>query len=51
MILLIKYDNIFHKTIKMKPTDIKSDSYAEHNTDFNEKDLKSKAGDHVIISK
>ena len=26
-----KYNNTFHKTIKMKPIDIKSDSFAEYN--------------------
>ena len=32
-----KYNNIFHKTIKMKPIDVKSDSYAEYNVDSTEK--------------
>ena len=26
-----KYNNTVHRTIKMKPTDITSDSYAEYN--------------------
>ena len=25
-----KYNNIYHKTIKMKPIDVKSDSFAEY---------------------
>ena len=43
-----KYKNTVHKTIKMKPIDVTSDSYAE---DFDKKDLKFKVGDHVRISK
>ena len=35
----------------MKPIEITSDSYAEYNKDSNEKDPKSKVGDHVRISK
>ena len=45
------YNNTVHKTIKMKPIDVKSDSYAEYNEDFNKKDPKFKVGDHVRISK
>ena len=46
-----KYNNKVHKTIKMKPIDVTGDSYAEYNDDFNKKDCKFKAGDHVRISK
>ena len=46
-----KCNNTVHKTIKMKPIDITSDSYAEYNEDFNKKDPKFKVGDHVRISK
>ena len=35
----------------MKPTDVTSDSYAEQNEDFNEKDPQFKVGDHVRIPK
>ena len=35
----------------MKPVDVTSDSYADYNVDFNEKDPKFKVGDHVRISK
>ena len=45
-----KYNNTFHKIIKMKPIDVKSDSYAEY-VDSNEKGPKFKVGDHVRISK
>ena len=42
-----KYNNTVHRTIKMKPIDVTSDSYAEYNEDFNEKDPKFKVGDYV----
>ena len=42
-----KNNNIYHRTIKMKPIDVKSDSFAEYNEESNEKDPKFKVGDHV----
>ena len=41
----------YHKTIKMKPKDVTSDSFAEYNEESNKKDPKFKASDHVRISK
>ena len=35
----------------MKPIDVKDDSFAEYNEEFNEKDPKFKVSDHVRISK
>ena len=32
-----KYNNTVHRTIKMKPIDVTSDSHAQHNEDSNEK--------------
>ena len=46
-----KYNNTVHRTIKMKPIDVTSDSYAEYNEDSNEKDPKFKVGDRIKISK
>ena len=46
-----KYNNTVHRSIKMKPTDVTSDVYAEYNEDSNEKDPKFKVGDHARISK
>ena len=46
-----KYNNTVHRTIKMKPMDVKSDSYAKYNEDSNKKDPKFKVDDHVRISK
>ena len=34
-----KYNNIVHKTIKMKSIDVTSDSYAEYNEDSNKPNL------------
>ena len=34
-----KYSNTFHRTIKMKPIDVTSDSYVECNEDSNDKDI------------
>ena len=33
-----EYNNTYHKTIKMKPIDVKNDSFAEYNEESNEKD-------------
>ena len=46
-----KYNNIVHRTIKMKPIEIISNSYADYNEDSNEKALKFKVDDHVKRSK
>ena len=45
-----EYNNTYHRTIKMKPKDIKSDSFAEYNEESNKKDPKFKVGDHARIS-
>ena len=34
------YNNTFHRTMKMKPIDVKSTSYVEHNENSNEKGRK-----------
>ena len=46
-----KYNNTVHRSIKMKPIDLTSDSYAEYNEDSNKKDPNFKVGDHVRISR
>ena len=48
--IIDKYNNTIHRIIKMKPIDIKSNSYAEYNEGSNEKHPKFKV-DHVRISK
>ena len=46
-----KYNNTYHKNIKMKPIDVKSNSFTEYNEDSNQQDPKFKVNDHVRISK
>ena len=46
-----KYNNTYHKVIKMKPADVGDDSFAKYNEESNEKHPKFKVGDHVRISK
>ena len=46
-----KYNNTVQRSIKMKPIDVTSDSYAEHNEDFIEKDPKFKVGGRVRVLK
>ena len=40
-----------HKTIKIKPIDVKSDFFAEYNEESKEKHPKFKVGNHARISK
>ena len=44
-----KYNNTYHRTINLKPIDVKSDSFAEYNEKSNEKDPKLEVGDHVRV--
>ena len=46
-----EYNNIYHKTIKMKPIDVKDNTYINIDKEVNDKDTKFKLGDHVRISK
>ena len=46
-----KYNNAVHGTIKMKPIDVKDNTYIDSKKEVNDKDLKFKVGDHVRISK
>ena len=46
-----QYNNTYHNTIKMKPIDVKSNSYAEYKVNSNAKDAKLKVGDRATISK
>ena len=49
--LVNKYSDTVHRKIKMKPTDVISDSYAEYNEDSNVTKRKFEAGDHIKIPK
>ena len=46
-----EYSNTYHRIIKMKPIDVKDNTYANTGKEVNDKDLKFKVGDHVRISK
>ena len=45
-----EYNNTYHTTIKMKPVDIKDNTYIAFDREFNDKGPKFKVGDHVRIS-
>ena len=47
----INKNNAYHRTIKMKPVDVKSSIYIDLNKANNKEDPKFKVGDHVRISK
>ena len=46
-----KYSNTYHSTIKMKPVDVKSNTYINSSKEIKDKDPKFKIGDIVRISK
>ena len=46
-----EYNNTYHRTINMKPVDVKDNTYIDFKNEFNDKDPKFKVGDHVRISK
>ena len=46
-----EYNNTHHTTIKMKPIDVKDNTYINTNKEINNKDSKFKVGDRVRISK
>ena len=41
-----EYNNIYHKTIKMKPVDVKGNTYIDSYEEVNDKDPKFKLGHH-----
>ena len=46
-----EYNNTYHTTIKMKPINVKDNTYINIDNKINDKDPKFKVGDHVRISK
>ena len=46
-----EYNNAYHTTIKMKPIDVKDNTYINTSKEINNKDPKFKVGDRVKISK
>ena len=46
-----EYNNTYHRTIKIKPVDVKDNTYIDFKREVNDKDPKFKVGNHVRISK
>ena len=46
-----EYTNTYHKSIKMKPVDVKDNTYIDFKKESTDKNPKFKVGDHVRISK
>ena len=46
-----KGNNTYHRTIKVKPVDVKDNAYINSSKEVNDKDPKFKVSDHVNISK
>ena len=46
-----EYNNTYHRAIKMKPVDVKNNTYIDFNKEINDKDPQCKVGDHVRIYK
>ena len=46
-----EYNNTYHTTIKMKPIDVKVNTYINTDKEINNKDPEFKVGDRVRISK
>ena len=46
-----EYNNIYHTTIKMKPAEVKDNTYINADKEVNNKDPKFKVGDYVRTSK
>ena len=49
--MVTQYNNTYHRTIKMRPIDVKDNTYINIGKEVNDKDPKFKVGDHVKISK
>ena len=46
-----EYNNTYHTTIKIKPIDVKGNTYINTDKEINNEDAKFKVGDRVRISK
>ena len=51
MMIVNKYNDTYHGTIKMKPVNTKSNTHIDSSNEINDKDSKFKIGDIVSISK
>ena len=46
-----EYNNTYHRIIKMKPVNVKDNTYIDFEKEVDNKDPKFKVGDHLRISK
>ena len=46
-----EYNNTYHRSVKMKPIDVKDNTYIGFKKEVNDKNSKFKVGNHVRISK
>ena len=49
--IINKYNNTYHRTIKIKSADVKSSTYINSSKEVNNEDIKFKIGDILRISK
>ena len=49
--IINQYNNTYHRTIKMKPIEVRDNTYIGSIKEVNDKDSEFKVGDHVRISK
>ena len=49
--ILNEYNNTYHRISKMKPVNVKDNTYIDFEKEVNNKDPKFKVGDHLRISK
>ena len=49
--IMSEYNNTCHKTIEIKPVDVKDNTYIDFKKEVSDKDPKFKVSDHVTISK
>ena len=49
--IINEYNNTYHRTIKMKPIEVKDNTYIDSIKEVNDKDPKFKVVDHVRMSK
>ena len=45
--LVNEYNNTYHSAIKMKPADVKNNTYIDYNKEVNDKDPKIKVADYA----
>ena len=49
--IVVEYNNSYHRTIKIKPVDVKDNTYFDFKKEINDKGPRFKVGNHVRISK